>query len=213
MAATMKASDAFSFNLLNRDRHSIIGIFDGEQGQKSTLEITNSSGRNLRPKALGPNASATNHHFELRFRPGTLKMNATSPITVDPGEGGWVISKPVQTDDGVSLYLLSTKPVALAAGATLSLKLKNLSAEGAGGARGTRVELKWGDSLEYVANDRSTGDVFSGFRVQHLSIVNESGQKNIPLHVGIVGANKILNDAKAKNVLTMRITNVLPVGE
>jgi hypothetical protein len=69
--------------------------------------------------------------------------------------------------------------------------------------------LKWGDNLEYVANDRSAGEVFSGFRVQHLSIVNESGQKNIPLHVGIVGANKILNDGKA-NVLTMRITNVLP---
>ena len=214
MAATMKASDAFSFNLLNRDRHSIIGIFDGEQGQKSTLEITNSSGRDLRPKALpGQDAGANNHHFELRFRPGTLKLNAANPIAVDPGEGGWLISKPVENTDGVSLYLLSTKQVALRAGATLSLKLRNISAEGAGGARGTRVEFKWGGNLEYVANDRSAGEVFSGFRVQHLSIVNESGQKNIPLHVGIVGSNKILNDGKAENVLAMRITNVLPTGE
>src|SRR5690349_9882861 len=195
MAATMKASDAFSFNLFNKDRHSIIAIFDGDQGQKLTLEITNTSGRDLRPKGLtNQNPSATNNHLELAFRPGTLKLNGTNAIAVDPGEGDWVI-KPVETTEGVSLYLLSRKPVALRAGATLSLKLRNLSAEGAGGARGTRVELKWGDNLEYVANDRSTGDVFSGFRVQHLSIVNESGQKNIPLHVGIVGANKILNDA------------------
>src|SRR5689334_5993913 len=123
MAATMKASDALSFNLFNKDRHSIIGIFDGDQGQKSTLEITNTSGRDLRPKqATNLTPSATNHHLELKFRPGTLKLNGTNAIAVDPGEGDWLI-KPAETTEGVSLYLLSKKSVALRAGATLSLKL------------------------------------------------------------------------------------------
>ena len=86
MAAIIRASYAFSFNFLNKDGDSVIGIFDDKKGQTSTLQIINTSRSDLRLKTLNAaNASATNHHFELKFRPGTL--NTTAPITIDAGAG------------------------------------------------------------------------------------------------------------------------------
>jgi Chaperone of endosialidase len=217
MDAIIRASHPISFRLLNRDGHPVLGIFDGHKGQMSKLEITNGSRRDMKPKQPAAGEPAPeNHHFELRFRPGTLSGGDAPQVTVDEGDGGWRISKPTETNGAVSLYLLSTKPVALESGETTSLTLRHLSADGSAGARGTRVELKWGQgNLEYVAGDAAqpAEPLAAGHRVQHLSIVNERGQKHIPLHVGIVGADKVLNDGKAVNTLKMRITNLLNPGQ
>jgi hypothetical protein len=214
MPTIIRASHPISFQLLNRDRHPVIGIFDGHQGQMSNLEITNSSRRDLRPKTLSGEPSDKNHHFELRFRPGTLSVNGTQ-VAVEAGASGWKISRPIENDGAVSLYLLCTTSATLKAGDTTAVTLQHLSADGSGGARGTRVELKWDTgALEYVGGDpaQSPEPLVGGHRVQHLSIVNERGQKHIPLHVGIVGGNKVLNDG-SKNTLKMRITNLLKQGE
>src|SRR5262249_45521563 len=106
MAAIVRASHAISFQLLNRDRQPILGIFDGQQGQPLKLEITNSSRRELKPKTLTGEPSATNHHFELKFRKGTLNLTGMPAITVDKADVNWGVSKPDETDDGVSFYLL-----------------------------------------------------------------------------------------------------------
>ncbi len=210
MSAIVRASYPVSFQLLNRDRQPILGIFDGQQGQTLKLDITNSSRRNMKPKQLaGQNATADNHHFELRFRPGTLVLDRTPAISVE--EAGWKISdKPTVTDAGVSFYLLITNPTTIESGKSISVTLKNLSGDGKVGAHGTRVELKWNNSLEYVASaaGQAPEPLVPGHRLQHLSLVNESGQKNIPLHVGIVGNDKVLNNATA-NELKLRITNLI----
>ena len=214
MAFTVRASHPISFHLLNRDGHPVIGIFDGHQGQMSLLDISNDSRRDLRPKTFTTHEpSALYHHFELKFRRGTLDTG-TPPIAVEEGDAGWKISKPTDTEDGVSLFLLSTNPRVLGSGKSTSLALLNLGADGSGGARGTRVELRWGaDSLEYVSPGGGAAEALvAGHRIEHLSIVNESGQKHIPLHVGIVGPNKILNDGKTPNKLKLRITNLLTDG-
>lgn len=213
MAAIIRASYAFSFNLLNKDGDSVIGIFDDKKGQTATLQIINTSRRDLRLKTLNAaNASATNHHFELKFRPGTL--NTTAPITIDPGAGQWRISAPTPTEEGVSLYLLSTKPGVIDSGQVTSLTLQNLNAERTGGARGTRVELKWkAGCLEYLTNERQPEeDLVGGHRVKYVDIVNAQGQQYIPLHVGFFGTNQVLNDGSA-NTLKLRLTNVLKPNE
>src|SRR5262249_45263008 len=48
-----------------------------------------------------------------------------------------------------------------------------------------------------------------GFRTRHLSVVNQVGKKNIPLHVGFVGSNFILNNSELNPKLVLRLTNVL----
>src|SRR5215218_1043119 len=218
MAAIIRASHALSFNLLNSDGHSVLGIFD-QKGQTSTLEIINSSRRNLRLKTLtAGEATATNHHFELKFRPGTLNPSTAAQITVEAGTAGWRISKPTEIEGGVSLYLLSTNPstnpVEIKSGDTTAVKLNNLNADSTGGGRGTRVELKWKEgNLEYVANgNEQTEPLVAGHRVKHLDIVNERGEQYISLHVGFFGTNQVLNDGKTVNTLTLRITNVLKQG-
>lgn len=213
MAAITRATHAISFQLLNKDGQSILGIFDPQKGQTSTLEIINSSRRNWKLKAL-PNSppSATNHHFELKFRSDTLSLTGTPAITVDADTAKWKISSPMPTEGGVSLFLLSENPFELKSGTKATVKLNNLNAAGVGGGRGTRVELKWGGNLEYANSTGPQTDPWvAGHRVQHLTVVNQRGEQNIPLHVGFFPTNQVLNDGK-EHVLKLQITNAMKQG-
>lgn len=94
----------------------------------------------------------------------------------------------------------------IAANKTFSLRQKEaknfqipfaLSADPGGGSRGTRVYLKYAN-LSIPAGERS----------HYLNIINRSGKEYIPLHIGFVGSNTILNDGTTSNELTLRITNI-----
>ena len=213
MAAIIRASYAISFRLLDRYGQSVLGIFDDQKGQTSTLEIINSSRRNLKLTNLSATeASAAKHHFELKFRPDALNPKAPK-ITAEAGAAKWVIDGPHPTEGGISYYLLSTNPGVIEAGQSTLVNLAKLNANGTGGARGTRVELKWNkDALEYAA-EGTTGPekLVAGHRVKHLDIVNQQGAEYIPLHVSFFGPNQVLNNGVA-NRLTLRITNELKEG-
>jgi hypothetical protein len=193
-----RSTRPISFSLLDDDEQPVMDIVDDVAGGRDlNLQITNSSGRDLKLTNLSANeAGAGQHHFELRFRPGVL--NPKAQIAVAGGDGQWLISKPIPTKGTVSLYLLNKNAATLPAGSALTLRLRHISAHGGRGGRGTRVELKY-KNVEPLA---------AGYCEQHLSIVNQRGHKHIPLHVGIVGANKILNDGSTPNTLTLRITNL-----
>src|SRR6185369_6110066 len=126
----------------------------------------------------------------------------------------WVISKAPTPDGCISFYLLSTNPGLLESGNVTTLKLNKLNADSRGGARGTKVDLKWkAGSLEYVADATAPQeDLVAGHRVKHMDIVSQRGEQHIPLHVGFVGTNQVLNNGTA-NALTLRITNMLKAGE
>lgn len=211
MSTAVKASHPIGFTLLNNDEHPILDIVDDGEGRDLKLEITNSSGRDLKLAdfATGAtDASEDKHHFELRFRPGVL---SDSPqITLAGGDGGWVMGRQGQPDGTVSLYLLSKNADTLKAGAGITLKLQHVSAQG--GARGTRAELKY-RNLQFVSTSPKPEALVPGHREQHLSVVNQRGKKDIPLHVGFVGSNKILNAGSTPNTLTLRITNLLKPKE
>jgi hypothetical protein len=216
MAAIIRASHPISFNLLNSEGHSVLGIFDEKTGQTSTLEIINKSRRNLQLKDLKvTKATAEKHHFELKFRPGTLNTITSAQITADAGTAGWDLLQKTTADGCTSFYLLSTKPGVFQSGAIMSVRLHKLNADGAGGARGTKVELKWREgSFEYVADGSAAEDrdLVAGHRVKHLDIINERGEKYIPLHVGFAGTNQVLNDG-TPHESTLRITNTLKPGQ
>ena len=211
MVAIVRASHPISFQLLNSDRHPLLGIFDAQQGQKLTLEVTNTSRRDIKPRQLAEVPTADNHHFELRFRPGTLLLDNRPVVSVD--EAGWKISPPDKNEKGVSFYLLIAQPVAIKEGKSISVTLNNLSGDGKHGGHGTRVELKWKqDSFDYVVDAGQVPEpLVPGHRIQYINVVNQGGQKHIPLHVGIVGNNKVLNNGSA-TALTLHITNLLKEG-
>jgi hypothetical protein len=203
--AVARQSYPISFNLHDRDLQHVLYILDDPQGQHLTLQLTNTSGRDIVLAEKGSVVDETNHHFELRFRPGALAADSLDLITLAPD--GWKLShSPANAEGPVSLFLLSTTELTLKAGKELTLELEHVNADGRGGSRGTNVELRH-KNLQYPGSPPE--DVASTRRLEHLSMVNHRGQKHIPLHVGFVGSNTILNDGGSPNELTLRITNVL----
>ncbi|MBD1857656.1 MULTISPECIES: phage tail protein [Leptolyngbya] len=81
--------------------------------------------------------------------------------------------------------------------------IPHLSAGAEGGARGTRIYLNY-KHLLYEDKER----IPDGGRSQFINIINHQGKEYIPLHVGFVGSNKIVNDGLVSNELTLRVTNI-----
>jgi len=202
-AASFHQTYPIDFNLFDEDEQQVLYIDDDPAAHSLNFEITNASRKNINLIRMnGAVASAENHNFELRFRPTTLSTASLSKIAV--AETNWNMAKVTQPGGGVSLYFLASGVGTINSGDKVKLTLKNVSAEPGDGARGTRVELKY-RQLQYP-DDTSP---ISGNRVQHVSIVNQRGRKNIPLHVGFVGSNLVLNEGDASTDLVLRITNLL----
>jgi hypothetical protein len=202
-SASFVKTHPIDFNLFDENDQQVIYIDDDPSLHSSSFEITNHSRTDINLlKPVNQTASAENHHFELRFRPGTLSAASLDKVAV--AQPGWSLAKATQPDGTVSLYFLSVAGGTLKAGGKLELTLSNLSADGGDGARGTRVELRY-RQLQYP-NETAA---ITGTRIRHLSIANQTGRKNIPLHVGFAGSNTILNDGATPMDLTLRITNVL----
>jgi hypothetical protein len=202
--ASFRQSHPVDFNLYDDDDQQALYIDDDPAGRNLKLEVSNSSRQAIEfVKQSSDVAAAGNCHLELRFRPGTLSAASLSQIAV--AESDWRLAKSPPNGGGVSLYLLSAKSRTLMPADNIKLTLQHVGADGGDGARGTRVELKY-RQLKYP-NDEA---LIEGFRAQHLSVVNQRGKKNIPLHVGFIGPNIVLNDKGVSSTdLFLRLTNVL----
>ena len=178
--------------------------------------------------------NGSTYHFQLRFRPNTISANSVDAIRIllqaaqgaKPPYSGtitdqtgqkWVMAygqNPIDQVDWISLIVpeesapfklpaQATHEVSLGKGSVNSFAPLLMGAATAGGARSTRIHLKY-DHLCYADG----AAVPSGTRSQMLGIVNHSGKQYIPLHVGFVGSNKVLNNGSSPNTLSLRITNV-----
>ncbi|NEP52526.1 MAG: hypothetical protein F6K65_28495, partial [Moorea sp. SIO3C2] len=213
--ASFNKTHPLDFNVYEgEDKEPVIFIENGTKGQELTLEIVNNSDQPITLPTKSGAVSATNHHFELRFRPDTLSPDSLKQLVL-ASKKDWSMSTPVtQADSKVSLYFLATNNQPLAANSTATLTLQQINGAAAGGARTTRVELRC-PQFSYQGET-----VNNYYREKRLSIISHRGKKHIPLHVGFVGSNRILNDWKpdqnkpeggtgSKNELILRITNVL----
>lgn len=205
--ATFRQSYPLDFSLHDDNDQHVLYIDNDPMGHTVELAISNSSAQIIRLTAptLGSSAAADNHHFELRFRPGTLA--AAAQITL--AETEWSLGQMQQNDGTISLYLLSLIERTLPPGAVLSLNLQHVSADGRDGTRGTRVELRY---QQLVYGDEDLTPV-NGRRLQQLSVINQRGRRNIPLHVSFQGGNTIFNDGVSPNTLNLRLTNAQREGD
>ena len=104
--------------------------------------------------------------------------------------------------EGVGLYLLNVQGTTLApVDSTIKLTLLGLRADGAGGSRRTRVELKYRE----ITLDQQVVPI-AGTRFSHLSVLSRRADR-IPLQVSLV-AGSILNDGHSANKLQLRIINI-----
>ncbi|MFD1546274.1 LamG domain-containing protein [Nonomuraea guangzhouensis] len=204
MAADESAMAAFvrthplDFDLFNTSRQRVLYIDDAPAGQTMTLRLTNSSRYDLRLRAPAAGAvSPTNYHVALRFRAGILDVSAVPRLSA---KEGWSMRAAA---DVTTLYLLCTATPVISPGASLDLELAGLKADGAGGTRGTRVELDY-QQLGYAGEP---GEL-TGNRLQFLDVVNHRGRPDIPLDVAFVGGDRVLSDGVSLSSLRLRITNV-----
>jgi hypothetical protein len=217
-----RKSHPIDFSLYDDDEQAVIYISDDSDRRNLNLELRNTSTQAIQ-LSNGQNAAASeaNHHFALRFRPGTLSDGAIKLLN-NPQERAKILkpsdqwdlyfpSKPPAANETASLYLLyKGASKSFQPNERRALTLQRMSAAPGSGARGTQVELI-PRQLTAAGGDATP---ITGSRTQYVHITNHQGKKNIPLHVGFVGGNTVLNNGKTQEKpLRLRITNVSKDGE
>lgn len=168
-----------------------------------------------------------------------LGMLPTRTEAQKPFEAGKWLMSPAQAHaagEWISFFLARTSiggPWEFQAGDAIVLTLHSLSAEPSIGARETRVELLPGPNTLYCFGDEKIWldpktivpkpDGFQSLyrrvpiwitepREHTLRIINHLGEPVIPLHLGWVGPNMVLNDGQTNkgHQLELRITNTSP---
>jgi Concanavalin A-like lectin/glucanases superfamily len=208
-----------TFSLRDQDENYVLYIGDDPRDHhRLNLELRNTSAqiRFKKEEKAADKASEDNHHFELVFRNGVLsdktlkklRENKEDVIVSKEAKEQWDLFCPpreASQTGTISVYFLYKDTSKLfGPNTSLVIPLRNISANAGSGARGTRVELKL-NQLTYV--DETTP--ITGSRIQHLQIINHLGSRHVPLHVGFVGSNRILNDGSSANQLVLQLMNVL----
>lgn len=195
------------YSINNNDQVQAIYIDNTGVSQDLYLEVTNNTGKTIDiPDSDGV--------FTLSFRPGTLSTKFLDPaqprtlkLEVDPQEetgssaywtahGSTDLNTGVQTID-FHLLLDTGENYSIESGQNITFTLPGAHANRFGGTRNTNVEFS------YNLGPHNTGQL-----LQSLSVVSHLGQKDIPLHVDILGAPEVLNDGSTHNQLLFRIQNV-----
>ena len=182
--------------------------------QNLTIEIKNETNKTLLTAPLSStDPGENNFHFSLRWRMGTLSEHALKNVLTADNLSqlmgkDWKASAPIprKHDGSIAIYFIycGSTPETLGGQSVKMLSLKGISAAPGQGSRSTRVEVDYANL--YFQGQKNV--LLSGTRIQTLDIVNHRGQKNIPLHIGIVGSNTILNDGITPNPVTLRFKNV-----
>ncbi|EAY28287.1 LamG domain-containing protein [Microscilla marina] len=203
LAQSFRKAHPIDFDLHNQDVQNVLYI-ENEPTQVIQLDIQNKSTQQIRLNALTGDASPTNHHFALRFRPDTLKK----PSSIQLAGSDWKMTQATPDADGMDvIYLRHATETTLGvdnATAHQTLSFSNIVVDSTQGSRGTRAELVCSNQVVYADSNLHLG---GHSREIHLNVVNHQGKKNIPLHVGFVGDNGLLNDG-SDNALKLRFTNV-----
>lgn len=160
------------------------------------------------PQSHTPDAN--NFHFQLKFRPGVLspKFISAGKVTVRAMDGNnagsWqaVTGTDSEGNNYISLLATGATMPQLKAFCSNRFSIEGIQADPKGGARTTNAEFFYRQLT--FSNSSAT---IQGSRIQHLDIINHIGQKNIPLHVDVVGSTSILNDGKTPNQVFLRLVN------
>lgn len=208
-----RRSHPIEFRLYDDDDQSVLYINDDPAAHPHLhMELHNTSTQSIQfssgESGLNTPASPTNHHFAVRFRPGTLS-DSTLTWLIDPAKritNLQSVEHPTDhSTDQWDLYFPPTKPAANQAAVLyllykgpktlfepndrVQLVLAEMTAAPGNGARGTLVEL-------IPRQLTAVGDPtpITGTRTQYVHITNHTGRKNIPLHLWFDGGNTVLND-------------------
>ena len=218
------------FSFYDHDKQAALFIENRPSGRTYILEITNTAKETIYLRSLqtdinrtgGHNISngpvnAEEYHFALHFDPGTLTPTCLDPTSANPvslvGQNSnyWQVTASHATDkpdnQGDTLYFgwapqTNVTPKIIAPGEKITLQLSNIGIAGNQGARSTGLVLLT-NNIYYHHESESNIHIT---RKKNLNILNHRGQEFVPLHVGIVGSDTLLNNGET-NTLELRISN------
>jgi hypothetical protein len=207
-----KKSHPIDFHFYNQDQQNTLFIEETSQ-QNLQVEFINTSNQVIELQPLSGMVNQENYHYALRFRPDTLSAQSLSS-----GDDGiklaaesakiWQMSKPQKDAAGMDvLYLKSqTNEHSWQPNTAHKLTFNHVGASSKQGTRGSRIEL-----LVNHINYQNSENTLCFSRLAHINIVNHQGKKHIPMHIGIVGDNGILNiDRNIANALKLRVSCSVP---
>lgn len=206
--ANFSANFPVNFSLyskFNNDDFPVLYIQSDNSNNNLFFEISNTSGQILNLQQGTGAVSAHNFHFRLAFRNGILSSQfiqtaATNAQTI----GDWSMIGVEEAGNGVYFYFLYTgSGVSIAPNTSQTIEIPAVGANPVGGARNTTVQFSYRSVFP-----ASSAVALKGTRLQNLSLVNHTGQKDLPLHCSIVGVPNVLNDGKTSNALTFRLVNM-----
>ena len=162
-AKPIMADTPIGFNFYNEQEEAILFLSDYVD-QQMTLEISNTSNTATTLKKLTEKISATNHHFELVFRPGTINETA---IKLDDS-ADYEMGTNIDSDGSISLYFKSKAALTMQAGEKIKIRLFNVRGDQRGGVRSTRVMLKYQNLLRAGDSKPFSGNIQSKLSLQDI---------------------------------------------
>ncbi len=187
---------------------------DNVPGKAHNLILVNEDEHDLRLFGNTGKPGPDNHHFEIRFRPGTVDDRFHNWITVGVGE--WRVQPHLWNGDAeipdgtVSLFLVhhSDTELVLRGRSSRLIPLHGLKAGLGGGSRGAKAQLRYRRKGNTIVTAAESGAVLH-FRQERLEVINQRGKREIPLHAAFSEGNRVLNNGAERNQLSLQITNRL----
>lgn len=161
----------------------------------------------IRPMGGVSQPDGDNYHFKLAFLPGIL----ADPSAIAVESADWSISS-VSNADGDSIYLLWTgTETLLSYQEAMKVILTGVAAQSIDKITSADVTISWefdqgGIEVRSPAKIPEGGDYDENITLT-LNMVQSTGKSNIPLYVGFVNCNKVLNVHDEASSLQLRLTN------
>jgi microcystin-dependent protein len=193
------------FQLLDENNDNAVYIANHDEKLNLYLEVTNVSSQGLVLAAQGEALPDDgNSHFTLEFRPGVLEGLFLDPLGTD--NANWTLASATDPTDGtLRIFLLSQTERTIDPGKKLIVGMSYTSAASPGSDRSTQVEMQY-NLLHFTGEGEQS--LLSGSLSAPLQVIDLRGQITIPLHLGFVGSDTILNlGPKYPNTLILELAN------
>jgi len=182
------------------DNHlPVIFIESDNKSEPLELSITNPTDKPIILKGI-ENATVNDFHFQLRFRKNVVAPNVLDSLrkATDKTLGDWKYSLIGAAEGGkedwISFVRNGGADFSLLKGESTTIQMPTFSASAQGGARNTRVEVRY-----------QIKDIASGSIIRHLEIHSHLGLKTVPLIAQVKGSGTILNNGTSANELTIEV--------
>jgi|GEM_PF-1260271 len=192
------------YTVRDDDHQPILYVEAANRGEPLEVSLTNPGDK---PVAFKPfdAPTADDFHVQLRFRRNVIAPNVLRALQSDKSVviEGWRHAAGTTADgreDFIS-FVKTEAPFALNKGEAWRIQIPNFSAAAQGGARNTRVQVR------YRTEPQDPGSV-----VRHMEVQSHLGLKTIPLIARFRDSNTLLNNGLTSNELTLEVVYTSDTG-